>query len=233
MSAAWEARAAQWARWARTPGQDVYFSELNWPAFCELLPPPGRRTLDVGCGEGRVGRLLAGLGHRVAGVDSSPTLAALAREGGGYEEIVCESATALPWPAGIFDVAIAFMSLHDMDDPAAAIGELARVLVPGAVLCIATVHPLNRPEDAEGYFDEHRVSLAVERNGIEMTFESIDRPLESYTRALASAGFVIEELREPRAAGPAPGSPLAPAAAWPFFLHLRCRREPATPDDRA
>ena len=222
VSAAWELRAQQWARWARTPGQDVYFHEFNWPAFCALVPDAGRRTLDVGCGEGRVGRLLADVGHRVAGVDSSPTLVALAREAGGYEEIVCGSATELPWPPAIFDLAVAFMSLHDMDDPVAAIGEIGRVVVPGGRLCIAIVHPLNRPaEHLDGYFDEHRVALAVERNGIEMTFESIDHPLETYTRALSGAGFVIEELREPR---PAADSLLTPGRSRPHFLHLRCLR---------
>jgi SAM-dependent methyltransferase len=223
VSAAWETRAAEWARWARTPGQDVYFSEFNWPAFCAVVPDAGRRTLDVGCGEGRVGRLLAAAGHRLAGVDSSPTLVELAREAGGYEEIVCASATGLPWPPAIFDLAVAFMSLQDMDDPVAAIDELGRVVVRGGALCIAIVHPLNRPAELlDGYFDEHRVSLAVERNGIEMIFEAIGRPLETYTSALAGAGFVIEELREPR---PAAGSPLAAARSRPFFLHLRCRRD--------
>jgi SAM-dependent methyltransferase len=223
VGAAWETRAAEWARWARTPGQDVYFSELNWPAFCAVVPAAGRRTLDVGCGEGRVGRLLADAGHRLAGVERSPTLVALAREAGGYEEVVCGSATALPWPPAIFDLAIAFMSFGDMDDPGAAIDELGRVVAPGGRLCIAIVHPLNR-ELLDGYFDEHRLSLPVERNGIEMTFEAIDRPLETYTSALAAAGFVIEELREPR---PAADSLLAAARSRPFFLHLRCRREGA------
>jgi hypothetical protein len=31
---------------------------LDWPAFREVLPPPGHRTLDVGCSEGRVGRAI-------------------------------------------------------------------------------------------------------------------------------------------------------------------------------
>ena len=60
-----------------------------------------------------------------------------------------------------------------------------------------------------------------------MTFVGVDRPLESYTRALSASGFVIEHLREPRASASAvhavPG--LAPAELKPFFLHLRCRLE--------
>src|ERR1700745_2949847 len=55
MSEVWEARAGEWSAWARTPGHDIYFWRLNWPAFCELLPVPGEATLDLGCGEGGVG----------------------------------------------------------------------------------------------------------------------------------------------------------------------------------
>ena len=225
VSAAWDARAHQWAAWARTPGVDVFFSELNWPTFLELLPAPGRRTLDVGCGEGRVGRELAAVGHRVAGIDSSESLVSLARDAGGYEELVCRRAEHLPWTDDSFDLAIAFMSLHDMDDPVAVIEEIARVLVPGGLLCVATVHPLNRSRGSlADYFAEHRVAETVEHEGIEMTFEMIDRPLETYTRALAEAGFVVEELREPRPPWPVESqSPLAKALTAPFFVHLRCR----------
>ncbi|GAA0927692.1 class I SAM-dependent methyltransferase [Pseudonocardia zijingensis] len=223
----WERRAGEWAAWARTPGQDVHFTHLNWPAFAELLPPPGRLTLDLGCGEGRVGRQLRPAGHRVVGVEPAPTLAALARDAGGYEQVLDADATALPLGDGAADLVIAFMSLHDMDDPAGAIAECGRVLAPGGLLCLAIVHPLNRPAEAlADYFAHQRVVVPVEANGLTMTFEAIDRPLEHYTRALEGAGFVVEALREPRpdAAVVAEHPRLAGAAAWPLFLHARCRR---------
>jgi len=226
VSDAWESNAEQWLAWARTPGHDIYFWQVNWPAFRELLPHAGRRTLDLGCGEGRVGRELARAGHRVLGVDSSPTLAALAREAGGYEEVVCANASALPRPKDYCDLAIAFMSLQDMEDPAAAIAEIARVLEPGGCLCLAIVHPLNRPpEGIDDYFSEHRVATRVARDGLEMTCESIDRPFQTYTRALASAGFVIEDLREPQATSTqaAKQTSLDRAARRPYFMHMRCR----------
>ncbi len=85
--------------------------------------------------------------------------------------------------------------------------------------------PLNRsPEALEEYFEERRFADQFERDGLRMTFESIDRPLEAYTCALASAGFVIEQLREPRptAAALAAELRLAKAAKRPYFLHMRC-----------
>ncbi|MFD0852538.1 class I SAM-dependent methyltransferase, partial [Actinomadura adrarensis] len=135
--------------------------------------------------------------------------------------------TAIPLPDGSVDLVVAFMSLHDMDDPASAIAETARVLEPGGRLCAAIVHPLNRPaEHLTDYFAHQYVSETVERDGLSMTFEAIDRPMEDYTRALEQAGFVIEALREPRPTPAAVESApeLTPAVSTPFFLHLRCRR---------
>jgi SAM-dependent methyltransferase len=225
LSDAWERHAARWERWTRVVGHDVYYEQLNWPAFQALVPPAGDRTLDVGCGEGRAGRALAAGGHRLAGIDSSPTLVGLAREAGGYDELVCGDAAKLPWKARSFDLAFAFMSLHDMDDLTGAVTEIARVLEPGGRFCLAIVHPLNRaPEALDDYFDEHRFADELELDGLRMIFEGIDRPLEAYTRALSRVGFLIEELREPKpataalAAAPA----LAMAAKRPYFLHMRC-----------
>jgi ubiquinone/menaquinone biosynthesis C-methylase UbiE len=223
LSEVWEAKAQEWAAWARTPGHDEFFWRLNWPAFLRLLPPPGREMLDVGCGEGRVGRELARSGYRLTGVDSSPTLAALAHDGGGYERVICANAEHLPFADAAFDAAIAFMSLMNLDDPAAVVREVARVLGPDALFCVAIVHPLNRPEGAAAdYFATHRVPRPIERAGLRMSFEDVHRPLETYSAALSQAGFAIEELREPRADTAAAGS-LAIAARRPYFLHLRCR----------
>jgi len=232
VTAVWRRNAADWLAWARTPGHDVAFWELNLPGLEQLLPhtgqlPPGEaRVLDVGCGEGRVGRLLAERGHRVWGLDSSDLLATAARDAGGYEEVVCGDAVALPWEDDSFDLALAFMTLMDMPGPLDAIRELARVLRPAGWLCMAIGHPFNQPPSSrEDYFEESRFEEEVERDGIRMRFVGHDRPLSFYTEALADSGFVIERLREPR---PDPGWPerhprLAEAYRIPFFLHIRAR----------
>ena len=49
-------------------------------AFFALVPAPGAATLEVGCGEGRVARDLVARGHRVTGLDASPTLLRAAAE---------------------------------------------------------------------------------------------------------------------------------------------------------
>jgi SAM-dependent methyltransferase len=226
---AWRGRATQWLDFARTPGHDVFFFELNLPWFAELLPPAGRRTLDIGCGEGRLGRFLVSHGHAVCGIDSSPLLVDAARGAGGYDELICRDAGrgSLPWGDGAFDLAVAHMVLQDMTDPAACIAELARVLGPDGVFCLAVPNPVNASAGSRSrYFDELPDADTVVRDGLTMEFVWIDRPLSLYTEALARSGFVIERLREPRpsAATVTRHPELASARDTPFFVHLRCRR---------
>jgi SAM-dependent methyltransferase len=228
---AWRENAADWLAWARTPGHDVAFWELNLPALELLLPgsdrlPADAAVVDVGCGEGRVGRVLAEHGHRIWGIDSSPLLADAARGAGGFQDVVLGDAAALPWPDNDFDLALAFMTLMDMPDAVTAVREIARVLRPGGWLCIAIGHPFSEPEEeTANYFEGHTFEETVTRNGLAMRFVGQDRPLSYYTGALSDAGFVIEELREPRpgADWPRRHPRLAEAHRRPFFLHIRAR----------
>jgi SAM-dependent methyltransferase len=223
---AWEENAAAWIRWAREPGHDSYWGFHREPFF-GLLPDPGRLTLDVGCGEGRVTRDLTEAGHRVIGVDVSKTMIAAAREAHPAGEYVVADAAKLPFPDGHADLAVAFMSLMDVDDMPGTLLELARVLEPGGRLAVAVVHPINsahdidreHPEDRlvlmEDYFDRRYYRDELERDGIPMVFESRHWTLGDYFDAILGAGFVIESLREV-------GAPDHPRwSRYPLFLHLR------------
>src|SRR5690349_23870274 len=132
---AWEANAADWIRWAREPGHDSYW-RFHRDAFFSLLPPPGRLTLDIGCGEGRVARDLSQLGHRVVAIDGAPSMIAAAREADREGRYLLASASALPTGDAVADLAVAFMSLQDVDDLEGAAREMARVLVPGGRACV-------------------------------------------------------------------------------------------------
>jgi hypothetical protein len=46
----WETHAAQWIEWARGAGHDSYWS-FRRDQFLQIVPPPGRQTIDIGCGE--------------------------------------------------------------------------------------------------------------------------------------------------------------------------------------
>jgi SAM-dependent methyltransferase len=232
----WEAHAQQWITWARAPGHDSYWRHHR-DQFLRIVPPPGRCTVDIGCGEGRLARDLKKIGHRVIAVDASPSLAAAAREADPAMDIRLADAASLPLADASADVAIAFMSMQDIDAMPTAIREAARVLEPGGRLCMAIVHPMNsagrfadRTADAPfvikgDYLSEFPYADTIERNGLTMTFSSRHLPLESYSIALEEAGFLIEALREPRVPDHAVVSEVD--RRWqrlPLFLHLRARR---------
>lgn len=205
---AWEGQAANWVRWARAPGHDSYW-KFHREQFLSSLPPPGRLTLDVGCGEGRLTRDLRGLGHHAVGIDVAPSMIAAAREADPAGQYVEATAEAMPFADGAADLVIAFMSLMDMDDMPAAVREIGRVLEVGACFVAAVVHPINSSgrfvprqdeDDApfviDSYLEQRRYSDYLEREGYEMTFESIHFTLEGYSRALEAGNFLIEQVRE-------------------------------------
>jgi SAM-dependent methyltransferase len=224
----WDGQAEAWERFARTPGHDAYHDGFNFPAFLELLPPAGRRTLDLGCGEGRVGAELERRGHRVIGVDSSPAMVALARE---RHEALVGDACALPFEDGAFDLVVAYMSVMNLDDPEGGIREAARVLEPGGRLCVAVVHPIDGAGSFEGdelvitgsYFEPEPKLWESDRDGIRVTFYDRALPLERLARAHEEAGLLIEALREPRPREEfIRAHPLAERRLRvPLFLHLR------------
>jgi SAM-dependent methyltransferase len=225
----WEERAEDWVGWARSRELDFGFWELNLPAMLELLPAPGRLTLDVACGEGRLSRELARVGHRVIGIDSSPSLLAAAREADPDAELILADAAAIPLADGAADLAVASMALMTVDDVPAVVSEIARVLAPDGRLLVTLLHPLDTWADAGGsYFAEGSFDKEIVRASGRMTFRDAHRPLASYFRALEDAGFAIERLREP-----VPGEDYfrrhpetAHLRGRPFLLHLRALLAP-------
>ena len=235
LAEAWEQNAAEWITWARLPGRDSYW-RFHRDAFLPLLPPPGRLTLDIGCGEGRLSRDLKKLGHHIVALDASPTAVEAARAADPEIEVHVGDAAHLPLPDGCADLAVAFMSLQDVDDASGAIHEIARVLDSGGRVCLAIVHPINSvgqfdsaepdsPFTITGqYFEPYRYRDVIERE-VRLVFESWHRPLSWYVDALAEAGLLVERLAEVRVPDNAVDEPRA--RRWqrlPLFLHIRAVR---------
>jgi len=231
--ASWEAEAANWVRWARTEGHDAYWYYRD-AFFDRIVPTPGRLTLEVGCGEGRVTRDLVARGHRVVAVDGSPTLLAHAVAADRTSSYVRSDAAALPVADGAFDVVVAYNSLMDVDDMPGTVAEAARVLRPGGSLCICIPHPMvdgGRFEDdgpdsryllADVYTGTSRFDAVESRNGLSMHFRGWHHALEVYVSAIAGAGLVVDALREPVPAGSI--TRLARWHRYPMFLHLRAAK---------
>jgi len=236
MRKGWDTQAGNWGRFTQ-PGLDPYHELMNLPAFLDLLPAPGRRTLDLGCGEGRVSRALAQAGHTLVATDSSPGMVAQAATQPPAPAALVSDAARLPFIDGAFDLVVAYMCLHDMDRMPDAVREAARVLRPGGRLAVAIPHPVSTAGDLtsqepdaaqviDAYLDAAPADWTLDRDGLQVHFHSEHRPLEAYAAALAGAGLLIEQLREPRAT-PALIAQHPSATKWlrlPLFLHLLALR---------
>ena len=103
-----------------------------WRRFLVSRLPRGGHVLDVATGTGLVAAELLRRGFRVTGLDQSPDMLEVARERfGDRVELVEASADAIPFPDDTFDHVTVTYLLRYVDDPAATMQELARVVRPG------------------------------------------------------------------------------------------------------
>jgi len=124
-----------YSQWEYEVGRDVFTRHFG----AEVLQDA--EMLDVGCGMGGKTVWYAEAGARhVTGIDIDPQHAGPAgrfvadRGWGEKVRIVCGAAMRMPFPDGSFSVVTANDSMDHFADPAAALHELARVLVPGGHL---------------------------------------------------------------------------------------------------
>ncbi len=107
--------------------------------LAKLTPglPPGARVLDVGCGTGANGPVLAAGGRTAIGLDFSTVPLGLdGTRGRGHAARVRGDAGRLPFADGAFDLVVALDVLEHLDDDRLAVTGLARVLRPGGVLVV-------------------------------------------------------------------------------------------------
>lgn len=109
----------------------------------------GERVLDLGCGTGIVSRCVydaLGDSGRITGADINETVLAKAAEICPPHQFPIEfrqgSAQALPLSDGAFDVALCQQGLQYFPDPAAALGDLHRVLAPEGRLVFSVWRPI-------------------------------------------------------------------------------------------
>ena len=101
-----------------------------------------RRVLEVGCGTGHWLRLLVDPSVRLLGVDASLGMLLQARSRGASGSICSGSATALPLHPESVDLMFVVNAIHHFGDLAGFVREAAHALVPGGVLALVGVHPL-------------------------------------------------------------------------------------------
>jgi SAM-dependent methyltransferase len=160
--------------------------DSNWVELVDRVVELGRlgggaRVLDVGCGTGRVAAALAERGAKVWGVDPSAEMLEVARSRVPSSVGLKEGrAEALPFRDAWFDGAVCMLSVHLLARPR-AFAELARVLVSGGRLVIATFDPAH----FDGFW-LNRLFPTMRR----VDLERFPGP-EDLERELGAAGFEV------------------------------------------
>lgn len=243
----WESNAAWWQAHF-TEGADPEYAEQIVPLLAEQLTA-ARPTLvlDIGCGEGQLARLAAGLPgvRNVVGID--PTLSQLEEARRRQGLVVAGKAPvsyargvagALPLRNSSFDAAFACLVFEHIEGVDAALAEVGRVLRPGGTFLLMLNHPILQAPGS-GWVDDHILGeqywrigpYLVEHHGVEEVDKGvwlpfIHRPLSVYVNTLVSVGFYITGMAEP---SPPPGfleraDEYREAAAYPRLLVLRAAK---------
>jgi len=185
----------------------------------------GGRLLDVGCGTGAQTVAFRDANWKITGVDASVDMLRRARDRG--LDVLHADTAALPCEDDSFDAVVSLWTHTDVDDFAAALREVARVLRKGGPFVYAGAHPCfvgphSRFIAAEGVPELHPGYLEVGRYGIEAAgvgaeglrakVGAVHLPLGRFLDGFLQAGFTFERFEE------------LENRPYPFAIALRCRR---------
>lgn len=221
---AWEANAEAWDARMGDEGND-FFNLLCWPALAALLDiQPGRRYLDIACGNGLTSRRLASSGAQVTAFDFSANLIEKARTRStglqpqiSYHIIdATDEQQLLSLGEGTFDAALSNMALFDMAEIETLFRTLPRLLKPEATFVFSLMHPaFNNASSVhvmEEIDDEGKIktvySVKVSRymscyhaKGLALREKVkpqmyFERPLQYYLKLGFQNGFVLDGFEE-------------------------------------
>jgi ubiquinone/menaquinone biosynthesis C-methylase UbiE len=158
---------------------------LGWVEPLSLSHPAGLRVLEIGCGAGATAVELARRGHLVAALDRSPAMLQRTRNHAvisGVGELVrpiLGDAHRLLFPAGTFDLVLALGVLSWLEDPNAAISEMARVTRPDGHVLVTSLNSL----DLACLLDPGRTPLlAPARSAARLAAPGLGRPRKERIR---------------------------------------------------
>lgn len=235
---AWETNAEVWDERMGDEGND-FFNLLCWPSLARLLEvQPGRRYLDIACGNGLTSRRLAAAGAQVTAFDFSANLIEKARaRSTSLQSLISyhvldatDEQQLLSLGENNFESALSNMALFDMADIEVLFRVLPRLLKSDGVFVFSLMHPcfnnsssvftLEQSDDGEiktvysvkvsRYMTPYYSRGNALRNQPkpQMYFE---RPLQYYLNLGFQNGFVLDGFEE--RAFP-PGHPHTSPLAW-------------------
>ncbi len=201
----------------QSPGS--YQEKVIMPNVMRILDPkPGMTVLDVACGQGYFSRAFAEKGADVIGCDISKELVELAKKHSSkdieYHTAPSDDLSFVKDASA--DAAVIILAIQNIENLSGTFAECFRTLKPGGRMILVLNHPAFRiPGRSSWQWDDKAATqyrrtdayMSESRNEIDMHpgkvkiadkkfTVSFHRPLQSYFKALAKAGFAVTRLEE-------------------------------------
>ncbi|WP_139983789.1 class I SAM-dependent methyltransferase [Nocardioides litoris] len=136
----WTDRAPSYDAYQQRPERRDLDVDVWGRVWSSALPAAPADVLDVGTGRGHVACLLAGLGHRVTGIDLADGMLEIAREHAARlpdpPTFRRGDAVAPDLPPASYDAVVGRYVMWTLRDPATAVAGWRRVLRPGGVVAM-------------------------------------------------------------------------------------------------
>ena len=227
----WNALAGEYDAITRIREDDFHYGpQIPGERVLGLLPafPAGATALELGCGGAQNSLFLARRGLRCTALDVSAEQLARARAraaaaGVALEllESPIESFPAAVGPGRRFDFVHSSHALEFVEDPGAALRDMAGAAKPGGWVLVSTVHPLFNGQWIEGEFeDESGADAGSAGAGVflpdyfrppddvrdDAFGHAVSRawPVSAWFDWFRAAGLSVERLAEPAATDDAP-----------------------------
>lgn len=168
--------------------------------------PSGGAILDAGCGEGWLVREMEDLGYSATGTDATAALIEHARHLGSGRYYTLEYDQLETVELGRFDCVVSNFALLGNTSVSALLRALPKLLAPGAVCIVQTLHPVagfQGPEYRDGWKPGTWAGLPGD---FKQPAPWYFRTLASWLDLFAAAGLGLKEIREPAAAESPPQS---------------------------
>jgi SAM-dependent methyltransferase len=131
--------ARDYDAWFETPWGRYAFGVEARAVLRALGDVRGALVLEAGCGTGRFGETIAGVGASVAGLDLDAAMLRVASERVRFPLVLADG-HRIPFQDGAFDAAVAVTLCEFTSGPEQVVAELVRVTRPGARVVVAALN---------------------------------------------------------------------------------------------